>query len=146
MSSNTFSIELKPESLLRRIIIFYGISATALGTALIWTLAIETAWRHGAAIVWLLLNSRQLCQIANGHQHCRRIRMGPYGAVQLQGPDGCWFSATILPGSVVFGRLAWLRFEADDGRRFAELLREKGFGNKDWRRLRVIWNHLGAGG
>jgi len=139
-------IELKPESLLRRIVILYGIGATALGTALIWMLAIEATWRCAAAVVWLLLNGRQLCQIASGYQHCRRIRMGPSGAVQLLGPDGCWFAATLLPGSVVIGRLAWLRFEAEDGRRFAELLRQKCFGNKDWRRLRVIWNHLGAGG
>lgn len=146
MSSNTFLIELKPESLLRRIVILYGISATALGMALIWTLAIETAWRYAAATAWLLLNSRQLFQIANGFRHCRRIRMDPSGAVQLQGPDDCWFAATLLPGSVVVGRLAWLRFEAEDGRRFAELLRQKCFGSKDWRRLHVIWNHLGAGG
>jgi hypothetical protein len=146
VSSNTFLIELKPESLLRRIVILYGIGATALGTALIWMLAIEATWRCAAAVVWLVLNGRQLCQIASGHQHCRCIRMGPSGAVQLQGPDGCWFAATLLPGSVVTGRLAWLRFEAEDGRRFAELLRQKCFGNKDWRRLRVIWNHLGAGG
>jgi hypothetical protein len=139
-------IELKPESLLRRIVILYGISATALGTALIWMLAIEASWRYAAAVAWLLLNCRQLCQIVKGYRHCRCIRMGPSGAVQLQGPDSCWFAATLLPGSVVFGRLAWLRFEAEDGRRFAELLRQKCFGNKDWRRLRVIWNHLGAGG
>jgi len=139
-------IELTPESLLRRIVILYGISATVLGAGLILTLTIEKSWRYAAAIVWMLLNTWQLVQIANGYKHCRRIQIGPDGAVRLQGPDGCWISATILRGSVVFGRLAWLRFEAENGRRFAELLRENRLGNKDWRRLRVVWKHLGAGG
>ena len=146
MSLNTFSTELKPEIVLRRIVIVYGISATLVGLALISTLGIAFYWRCATALVWTLLNTRQLNVIARGHKHCRLIRIRSDGTVSLLTPDGCWISATILGGSVVSGKFAWLRFEAENGQHFAELLRQKWSGNKDWRRLRVIWRHLGAGG
>ena len=145
MSSRKYSTELQPDPRLRRIVLLYGISATAVGAALIVTLPIEWCWRAFGVLAWLFINIRQLLVIANGFKRCRRIRIEHNGAVTLQALDGCWFPATLLPGSVVLSKVAWLRFKADDGQQFVELICEKGARNEDWRRLQVIWRHIGAG-
>jgi len=60
--------------------------------------------------------------------------------------DDCPSGASIEAGSVVLWHFAWLRFRTENGRRHVELMRRKTAQNKDWRRLQVIWRHLGAGG
>ncbi|MDH3806756.1 MAG: hypothetical protein OEU90_14975, partial [Gammaproteobacteria bacterium] len=137
---------LRPEPLLRCVVIIAGVAATVLGVTMILALSVPIAWRAAAAVVWLLMNTRELLVITNGYKRCQRIRMEHDGELAVLAPDGCWIGATLLAGSVVLSRFAWLRFESDDGQRFAELMREKRQKNKDWRRLQVIWRHLGAGG
>jgi hypothetical protein len=115
------------------------------GLLLLLTLPISLPWRGLAAAAWLAQNTCQLRVIANGYTRCRRIRIDQTGAVAAQGPDGCWFPATLVTGSVVLAGFAWLRFKADDGQQFVELLSAKRAGNEGWRRLQVIWRHIGAG-
>ena len=146
MSLRTYSTELQPDPRLRRIVLLYGISATVVGVILIVTLPIERWLRALGVLAWLFINIRQLVVIANGYKRCRRIRIEHNGAVTLQALDGCWFSATLLPDSVVLSKVAWLRFKVDDGQKLVELICEKNARNKDWRRLQVIWRHFGAGG
>jgi len=124
----------------------YALSAIVLGLGMILTLSVPLCWRVAAALVWAVINTRQLQLITRGHKRCRRIRIASGGTATMQAPDGRWFSATILHGSVVLRRIAWLRFAAEDGQHFAELMRRKYAGNEEWRRLQVIWRHLGAGG
>ena len=116
------------------------------GLILLLTLPIALPWRALGAAAWLATNTRQLVVIANGHKRCRRIRIEHNGAVTLQAEDGCWFPATFIPGSVVLANVAWLRFKAEDGQQFAELICQKSARNEGWRRLQVIWRHFGAGG
>jgi len=117
-----------------------------MGLFLLATLPIVLLWRVVAAVAWLLVNVRRLLIIAKGYKCCRRIRIVHNGSVTLQTADGCWVSATLIPGSVVLSKVAWLRFKAEDGQQFAELICEQNARNKSWRRLRVIWRHFGAGG
>jgi hypothetical protein len=145
VSSHTYSTELQPDPRLRRIVLVYGIIATAIGLVLLTTLPITLLWRALANVAWLLVNVRQLLVIAKGYKCCQRIRIEHDGSVTLQAADGCWFPATLIPGSVVLPKVAWLRFRAEDGQQFAELICEKSTRNKDWRRLQVIWRHIGAG-
>ena len=146
MSSHTYSTELRPDPRLRRFVLIYGIIATAIGLALLATLPIALLWRAVAAVAWLLVNIRQLLVFAKGYKCCQRIRIAHNGSVTLQAADGCWFPATLIPGSVVLSKIAWLRFKAEDGQHFAELICQKSARNKSWRRLQVIWRHFGAGG
>jgi hypothetical protein len=118
--------------------------AAVLGTGIILTLPIKPAWQLLAAAVWLLQNSHGLLLIAKGYKRCQRIRIAHDGAVSIM-TDGRFGSpAMLIAGSVVLHEIAWLRFEAEDGRRFAELIRGQGPQDEDWRRLQVIWRHLGA--
>jgi len=113
---------------------------------LLFTLPIALLWRVVAAGAWALVNVRQLLVIAKGYKCCQRIRIEHDGAVTLQAADGCWIPATFIRGSIVLPKIAWLRFRAEDGQQFAELICERSARNKGWRRLQVIWRHVGAGG
>lgn len=145
MSSPTYSTELQPDPRLRRIVLLCGIVAALVGLALLLTLRIALPWRALAAVAWLIANTRQLFGIANGYKRCQRIRIDQSGAVTMQAPDGCWFPATLIQGSVVLTDIAWLRCKAEDGQQFAELIAAKSVRNESWRRLQVIWRHVGAG-
>jgi hypothetical protein len=85
-----------------------------------------------------------LLVIANGYKRCQRIRIEHTGSVTMQDANGCWFTATISPGSVVLPNVAWLCCKAEDGQQFAELISPKSARNEGWRRLQVIWRHVGA--
>jgi len=146
VSSHTYLTELSPDPLLRRVVILFGIAAAVIGLAMILALSIPPVWRAFAALVWLVTNGRELVLIAKGYKRCRCIRIGHGGDVELLGHDGSWMLATLVSGSVVLRKYAWLRLETREGLRFAELVRAKNTQNKEWRRLQVIWRHLGAGG
>jgi len=115
------------------------------GLILLLTLRIGLPWRVIVAAAWLAANTRHLLVIANGYKRCRRIRIDQTGALTVQAPGGCWFPATFIPGSVVLADVAWLRFKLEDGQQFAELISTKSTRNESWRRLQVIWRHIGAG-
>lgn len=145
MSLHTYSSELTPDPLLRRVVLLAGLAATVVGFVMILLLPIAPLWRALGSVVWLTTSIRDVFVIAKGHRRCELLRIAPDGGVEVLAPDGCWFRATLLAGTIVLRSFAWLRFEADNGQRFAELLRGKCPQNKDWRRLQVIWRHLGAG-
>jgi hypothetical protein len=106
---------------------------------------IPVLWRACAATLWLLLCTREILLIVRGHKGCERFRIEHNGSMKVWAPDGCCLPATLQAGSVVLTRVAWLRFESASGRQFAELMWAKNAQDEDWRRLRVILRHLGAG-
>lgn len=130
---------------MRRAVIGAGLAAAAGGLVVIAGLPFGVHWRGLLMLAWALLLGRDLWRIAAGFSHCARIRVEPGGTLLVYDADECCSLATLQPGSIVLGRAAWLRFQDSDGRRHVELLRRKTVQNKDWRRLQVIWRHLGAG-
>jgi hypothetical protein len=145
VSSHTYSTELTPDPILRRIVLLAGVVTTVLGIMIILTLPVQAAWRAVAAALWLAQNARGLHLIAQGNKRCQRIRIAHNGEVDIMIAGKFGTSARLVAGSIVMHGFAWLRFESEDGQRFAELLRGRSPQNKDWRRLQVIWRHLGAG-
>lgn len=146
MSSQSYSTELIPDVLLRRVLLLAGLVATCVGCIMLLLLPVAWPWRGLAAIAWLGINMRDLSVIRAGHRRCDRFRLQHDGDVEIRSHDGCWFPATLVRGSVVLPSVAWLRFESENGQRFAELLWRKRAQSEAWRRLQVIWRHLGAGG
>lgn len=146
MSSQSYSAELIPDVLLRRVLLVAGLVATCIGCIMLLLLPVGWPWRSLAAIAWLGINVLDLIVIRAGHRRCDRFRLQHDGEVEIRSCDGCWFPATLLRGSVVLPGIAWLRFESGNGQRFAELLWRKRTQSEAWRRLQVIWRHLGAGG
>jgi len=103
-------------------------------------------WRLLASAIWLVFSARELLNIVAGHKRIRRIHIDSDGSVELVTNEGEQLPAKLLAGSIVLPTLAWLRLEAHDGRRSSELIHGKNAQDKQWRRLQVIWRHLGAGG
>ena len=145
MSSPTYSTDLKPDPQQRAFVLLAGLAAAVAGCAMILLTPIAMHWRLLGAALWLASSARDVIVLRRAQRRFDRIRLLQDGSVLLRGRDACWFPATLAAGSIVLQRFAWLRFEADDGRKFAELLRRKSPQNESWRRLQVIWRHLGAG-
>jgi len=145
VSSNTFSSNLIPDPQLRRLVLGTGAGAALGGVAAIVELPLEWPWRAAAIGFWMLVCGRDLWLITAGYKHCARIRIEHTGNMLVFASDDCSSVATIGAGSIVLWNFAWLRFRSESGRRHVELIRRKTAQDKDWRRLQVIWRHLGAG-
>ena len=143
MSSTTYSTDLVPDAVARHIVLGTGAAALAAGILALAVLPVDAAWRLAAAGCWAAFGGRDLWLMTAAYKRCRRYRLDPQGGVQILTTDGCCVAATLGAGSVVLWSIAWLRFEVENGRPHAELLRLKTAQNKD-RRLQVIWRHLGA--
>ncbi len=130
---------------MRRIVISTGIAAVAGGLVAIISLPFAGGWRTLAAVIWTVTFWYELREILRGNKACQRIRIEQDGNMQVTMAEGCCMPATLSAGSVVLDSFAWLRFTAENGCRHVELVRRKSSRIKDWRRLQVIWRHLGAG-
>ncbi len=107
-------------------------------------LPVTFPWRVAGAVGWTLGNAIRLLAIYQGYRRCQRIRIDHTGHVVVVAPDGCCVQATLLSGSLVLANVAWLRIESATGRRYFEPLRGRARQSVQWRRLQVIWRHLGA--
>ena len=130
---------------MRRIVMGTGIAAVVGGIFAVFSLPFAVGWRTLGAGLWALAGCYELRVIARAYRNCQLLRIEQDGNILVTMTDGCCMPATLSAGSVVLGSFAWLRFKAENGRHHVELLRRESPGNKDWRRLQVIWRHLGAG-
>ena len=144
MSSSKYSAELCPDVLLRRVVLVSGMGFTVLGVALILTLPLHLAALIAGSVGWLLFCARELVIAGRGFSYCRRLRIAEGGDILLLDPDGVWKAARLLSGSAVLRRVGWILFETSEGRRYAELVRGRCRESDDWRRLQVIWRHIGG--
>lgn len=115
------------------------------GAAVLLAMPVAWKWRLAACCLWILVSGRELSHIASGYKHYQGIRIDSNGDTALLTQDGERLPVQLLAGSIVLPSLAWLRFKDQRGRRRAELIACKCPENKAWRRLQVIWRHLGAG-
>ena len=143
MSSIAYSTELRPDPRLRRLVLGSGIGLLVLGLIMIAAMSISTPARWGLALAWTLLATRQLWVLVRHYAGVRQIRIYADGSATIAAADDAWHAAAVLPGSVVLDRIAWLRIGIDGASPGAELLAGNARENKEWRRLQVIWRHLG---
>lgn len=144
MSSTPYSLRLVPERGLRRLVIASGVLAAGFGTTVIAGLELPGSARLLAAVLWLAVSLGETWLLGRAYGRLRAIRLYAGGEAELTCRDGRSARGSLLGGSVVLGRLAWLRFRTEDGRRYAELLRPNAASIEAWRRLRVLSRHLGA--
>jgi len=144
MSSIKYSAELRPDALLRRVVLVSGMVFAVLGVVLILTLPLHAAALIAGSVGWLLLCARELVVAGQGFSYCCRLRIAVDGDILLLDPDGVWQPARLLSGSAVLRRVGWILFETSEGRQFAELVRGRCRQSDDWRRLQVIWRHIGG--
>ena len=121
-----------------------GAAAFLLGGMAFIPLPVDWVYKLPGMVAWGILGARDLWLIASGYKRCECIRIHHDGSVQVRSPDGACISATLAAGSIVTTGLAWVRIRGCRGGEYRLLLRRKAAENKDWRRLQVIWRHLGA--
>lgn len=145
MSLTPYSTDLEPDVFSRNIVLATGAGTLLCGALAIATLPAAMLWKTLGTVAWFIVSGRDLWLIASGYKRCARIRLYHDRSVQAFSGCGHCVAATLCAGSVVTIGFAWLRIEFAEGRRCGLLLRRKASGNEDWRRLQVIWRHLGPG-
>jgi hypothetical protein len=135
---------LRPEPELRFVVIATGCVLALLGLITVLTMSIAPAIRWSAAVLWLAFCSRELVRLGRAYRNYEAIRLYADGRVEIRATDRVWYAAELMDGSTVLERLAWLRIRVEDGPNFGELLRGDCRGKDSWRRLQVVWRHLGS--
>lgn len=144
MSSTASSILLRFDPGLRRLVLYSGTAAALMGLIVIALMPLEPGWRVGAGLLWLFFSLRELHATRTAYRYFSSLQLDQAGGVELIRFNGERHSAVLLSSSVVLPGLAWLRFRPPEGLCFGELLCGNCREDQQWRRLQVIWRHLGA--
>ena len=118
--------------------------AQLLGIVTIVSVPIDILLRALAASVWLLWGGVQWLLITSAHKRYRRVRIHSDGTAALLDSSGKWHAAGICKDCIVLANYAWLKLKPAPGGTYCELMRAESPGDKQWRRLQVIWRHLGT--
>jgi len=116
----------------------------AAGLVLILVLAIDVPLRALGCLFWASIGWFELRRLQLGFDSCHGIRINSNGEIMILDMDREWVPGTLQTGSVLLRRLGWLRLQGSSGQLFLELIRGDARQSQDWRRLQVIWRHIGA--
>ena len=144
VSSIAYFAELRPDPALRRVVLWSGVFLAVVGLGIIATLELPVAPRLFGAGVWLAVMAGQIWTLHRGWRRCRGLRLYADATLAVLGEDGVWRPGRLESDGVVLRHWAWIRLCAGSGLAFAEPLRGSCRGSRDWRRLQVIWRHIGA--
>ncbi len=138
-SSEQFGTALKPDATLRRCVLLSGCLAACGGVLIILTLRLPLILRIPLAVLWLLECLRELRRCKRGATRLAEIRLDAGGNIECIAPDGGVESLSLLSGSLVLRKLAWLRVRFPDGLRHGELFVGDPARDPEWHRLQLIW-------
>ena len=144
MSSSAFSAEFSADIRLRCAVLLGGGALAALGLLVIMLLPVHMWLRITGAAAWAVTSAIEQLRLRRAYSRYAGLRVCHDGAVYVQQRDGDWQAARLLPGSLLLRRTAWIRIQSERGEVFGELLRGKCRRSVNWRRLHVIWRHIGA--
>ncbi|MGI9200590.1 MAG: hypothetical protein ACR2QL_06000 [Woeseiaceae bacterium] len=145
MLRSGYVANLKPDRRLSHWLAAGVLLAVAAGIWTISNLAIsdELRWLGGAG--WTLAIAGRAGLVVAAQLRCRQLNIYADGSAMLQDQGGSWQAATLRNGTVVLSNLAWLDLRTDDGRGFSALFCGNCRKSEQWRRLQVIWRHMGSG-
>lgn len=121
-----------------------GVALAIVGVALIASMPFDAIARVALAGGWSAFCGVEWHRVSRGFRGCRRLCLTADGQAMLQDPDGHWHAARVRPGSVILRHAGWLVLELREGRRSVQPLRGHCRESNDWRRLQVLWRHVGA--
>jgi hypothetical protein len=142
--STAYFAEFRPDPPLRRLVFRSGAGLGACGLVAIASLPWSPLVLTALAAVWLGWSGWELLRLHRAWADCQGFRISADGEASVLGADGRWCPATVLDGSVLLRRCGWVRLQTGSGPAFAEPLRGSCRESRDWRRLQVIWRHVGA--
>ena len=133
---------------MRRFVQRSAIAMALCGVAVIAGLDAPLALRVCGIAAWTVVLGAQLRALRRGWSACEALRVHADGAVTVLGPDGEWSTGQLEPDGVLLRRWGWIRLRLGSGRGsgrpFAEPLRGTCRESCEWRRLQVVWRHVGA--
>lgn len=94
--------------------------------------------------LWLVRCLLELRSQVRGASRIDRIRICPTGSLEGLSGRGTVEPLTLLSGSVVLSRVAWLRLRLNDGLQYGELLTGNPRRDEQWRRLQLNWRQRAA--
>lgn len=121
-----------------------GLIACLAGVLLALSLPLGALERALIVCGWLFLGGREMAQTWRGYALGGALRISRDARIEVRVVGGEWRTASLLSGSLVLPGVAWLRISVGAGPVYGELLTGNPRKNKDWRRLLVIWRHIGA--
>lgn len=139
MSSDRFAAELGTSKRVRCTLVGASCIAALTGGVLIIALPVAPAWSVACLVLWTALSGLELKASLEGMARIERLRLGADGQLVGLSPDGAAEALTLLSGSMVLARFAWLRVRFADGSRYGELLLAADRPADEWRRLQLIW-------
>ena len=143
-ASTSYSADIAPDARLRRFVLLSGALLFLAGIACVTLLAVSAGLKGVIAVIWVCLCGYEWLAFRHGYASGGALRIAAGGSVERQCRDGTRKPARLCPGSLVLTRFAWLRIAPAGGRPCAELVSAAGQETEDWRRLQVIWRHIGA--
>ena len=144
MPSTAYSAELEPDPRLRRLVLASGLALTALGLLLLLTMDLPAWLRAAASFSWTLMSLLEIRSLGRNYSRFQRVRFDASGRWQLRDAAGDWHPAELCAGSLLLRRFGWLRLRIGGGATLVDLCRGDTRTNRDWRRLQVLWRHVGA--
>lgn len=145
MLSTAYSAELRPDQPLRLVVLATGACLGLLGLVALVTLPWPLAWRGAGCALWCGTVAVELVRLRSAWAGSRAIRVRADGSAAALGRDGQWRPVTVLADGVLLRHWGWIRLRTAAGRVYAEPVRGSCRDSHDWRRLQVIWRHVGAG-
>ena len=146
MSSNAYFAELRPDPALRRLVLWSGAALGAAGLVACLYLPLPIPVRVLAGLAWAASSVHELARLRRAWRDCTALRVSADGSAAVCGADGGWRPAALPGGGIVLRRAAWIRLRTGAGPVWAEPLRGGCRKSPDWRRLQVVWRHVGATG
>jgi hypothetical protein len=146
LSSKEYSSELTPDPVMNRLLLVAALLTTTLGIVTIAHLPTGDLLRVAGVLAWCCVAGYEIVDISSSHKRYSRLRVFADGDVKLRTRDGQWQTAALHRGCIVLSTLAWLNLRLADGGRYRALLRGDALESEQWRRLQVIWRHLGTAG
>ena len=143
-ASTSYSAEIRPDRRLRRVVLVTGALLFLAGLALVPFVAVATVLKIVLAVAWVGLCGREWWALRRAYAAGGALRIAAGGEVERRSRDGTWEPARLCAGSVVLPRIAWLRIAPRGAPPYAELVWPETCRSEDWRRLQVIWRHIGA--
>ncbi len=143
-ASTSYSAEIAPDARLRRLVLLSGALLFLAGLVFVPLLAVSAVLKGLVAVAWSCLCGYEWLAFWRGYAGSRTLRIAPGGSIERQCRDGSWQPARLCAGSLVLPGFAWLRVAPPGAKTYAELVSASSHESENWRRLQVIWRHIGA--
>ncbi|NNF39844.1 MAG: hypothetical protein HKN64_00600 [Woeseiaceae bacterium] len=124
--------------------LYSGAVLAVVGIFLVASMPIHWLARLLLAVAWTVFCAVEWRRVRRGFSACQRLCLMADGTAMRQDPDGHWDAVRVLSGSIILRHAGWLVLELADGHRAVQPVRGHCRESNDWRRLQVIWRHVGA--